>query len=594
VVAVGLLAALEAVRIGTAVHDLADGSRALADAATALGNSPEAWSEARIGAAARLRDEAARTLQPARAQLNGDPLLRLLVSAPLVGDQVRAIQHLADGATSGAAAFADIMRVARSYEAARHDPGPAGPRLLRLIGASRQPLADAAGRLRGPTASLRQDMGRPLVPPLRSRVSEALRRLEPVTVEAGVASAAGDLLPAALGANGQRRYLLLFADPAELRPAGGWVGAIGSVTFDKATPGNLEVRSQDVLNSRYRERFPVPSPLDRYMTFYGGALEIGDAGWDPDFPSSARLTERMYLSATGQNVDGTVLIDPYAISAILAVTGPLDVPGYGSFDSSNAFARILRIVDVDTGPGSGKQALAAIAQAIVQRVLDQPVTGWPRLLAALRDAGQNRHLLMYLHDSQLADAAARGRLDGALLNPTADSVMVSDANVGATKGDYYMRKSATIQVEVPSSGISRHEIQLHYSLPSPADAADRALNPGAGVYRDYVRVYLPENATVGRVSYLVDGQPGPGGLQSLGLDHGHRVVAVFFTLDRGHEGEVRIDYEVGLGPGSPYQLFVQKQAGLPSRPTTVAVSYPGGIARWRDDLAADRGFEVRW
>ncbi len=44
-----------------------------------------------------------------------------------------------------------------------------------------------------------------------------------------------DVLPAILGWGGQKRYLVLAQDPAELRPTGGFTGTYGIVTFDQRT-----------------------------------------------------------------------------------------------------------------------------------------------------------------------------------------------------------------------------------------------------------------------------------------------------------------------------------------------------------------------
>jgi hypothetical protein len=353
---------------------------------------------------------------------------------------------------------------------------------------------------------------------------------------------------------------------------------------------------QQAVDQLIQQHFDPPPAAGRYLSFLRNSLEIGDAGWDPDFPTTARLSEQMYGSAVGKGVDGTISIDPYALSGLLQVTGPIDVPGYGSFDAGNLFPKLDFIVNVSSAPGAGKGALSPIARALLEKVLSQPVTSWPRLLSALQRQATGRHLQLYLHDHRLAKAAAQFHTDGAVLGTGEDYLMVVDANVGVTKGDYYLRKSMTVKAELPNGGVSRHEVTLDYSLPLPVDATDRALNPGSGEYHDYLRFYLPETATLSGLRFTEDGQPSfdGGGIDRVSFEHGRQVVGTFFRLPRGHRVRLRLGYEVPLLPQSSFDLLIQKQAGILARPTSVEVSYPGGQTTRKSDLAEDMSFQVSW
>jgi hypothetical protein len=105
---------------------------------------------------------------------------------------------------------------------------------------------------------------------------------------------------------------------------------------------------------------------------------------------------------------------------------------------------------------------------------------------------------------------------------------------------------------------------------------------------------LPETATPQGFSLTRDGKAGDGGLERVSLEHGKRVVGAYFNLPRGHVAEMRIAYEVGLGGGRSYQLYIQKQAGVPGLATELEISYPGAIARKKVALARDELVSVRW
>jgi hypothetical protein len=587
---------IEVVSLGLALRDSEQGATVLTGAARSLGTSPAQWSTGRVADAANRRGQAELLLQPGRSRLKGDLLLRLATALPWVGNQVRALDDLTDAADTSEAVLGDYLDMARKYEALRGQQGPPGPKLTRLLRDWLPPLSDADARLSAQLANLRRDQSRWLLPPLRDRVDRALGVLGPTTDQTATAAAAARLVPAAIGADRPQTYLLLFANPAEIRPAGGFVGAVGSLTLANGSPQNLDIRAEEAYTPLFKQRFDPPYPLPRFFDYKKVPFEIGEAEWDPNFAASAKLSEAMFKSATGADVDGTISLDPYAIESLLGVTGPVDVAGYGAFNKDNFFAQVDYIVNVKRGPGSGKAALPIIARVILQKVLDQPISNWPKLVSAVQEQARGRHIQLQFHSPALASATARAGYDGTILAKRNDSVMVVDGNVGATKSDFYMTKSMDIKAEVPASGLSRHQVTLHYTLPLPVDDTDRILNrEDQGAYADYVRVYLPELASGVTVRYAQDDGPGFGGYDRTELVNGKQVVAAFFRLPRGHQGTLQIDYLVPLDVRTRnFDLFIQKQAGIPDRPTTLELSFPGGQTARRSNLSADADFQVSW
>ena len=359
----------------------------------------------------------------------------------------------------------------------------------------------------------------------------------------------------------------------------------------------LHLQGTDTYDPPLVHQYALPYPLDRYLVFKDNSLGLGDAGWDPDFPTTARLSEQMFTRATGSNVSGTIQVDPYAIAALLAVTGPVAVPGYGSFDSGNVFASLNFIVNVSNQPGAGKAALGPIAGAIMGRLLAEPVQSYPRILAVLSDQVRARHVLFYMHSPDAAGLASQGLADGAVLKPAGDYLMVADGNVGATKGDFYVKKSIDFQAEVPATGDQHHQVVLTYDMPAPVDKVDEQLNPlryDGGAYHDYVRVYLPENANVVGVTYRMDGKPADGRMDVVGFADGHEFVGTYARVPRGHKLQLFLDYSVPSGNARSYALYIQKQAGVLGTPFSVDVSYPGGRYTKTGDLTLDTTANLRW
>jgi hypothetical protein len=232
---------------------------------------------------------------------------------------------------------------------------------------------------------------------------------------------------------------------------------------------------------------------------------------------------------------------------------------------------------------------------VLNRVLTEPADKWPQLFDVFGRQADLRHLQVYFHDQALETAAASVHYDGSLVPaPSDDYLLVTDANVGANKEDIYLKKSLNVKAEVAPGGMVRHQVSATYDLPQPIDDLDRALNPGKASYRNYVRFYLPPTAVVAGFGVTVDGKSAPGNIDQLSVEHDHSVVGTFLRLPRGHTAVMTLSYEVPIGEKGNYNLYLQKQAGQLTLPTTIDVSYPGGVTSRRSALTRDETVAVSW
>jgi hypothetical protein len=597
-------AAIEGYQVGHAASDLRTGTNDLQRSLTALGRNPSQWTAARVDTAAKAQVDAATKIDRANRRLQDDAVARLLLSVPYARDQARATLDISSSAVDAVQAGADLVALARLYvNLPQGSSADRGAQLIALLQSSSPLLEDADSRLSTANQRLERDSRLGLVGPLRTEIMRALAVAGPARDSAHVGAETAKLLSGLLGASGPKTYLVILANPSELRPAGGFAGEVGTATFDHGKLTKLDLRDSYAFSALFRDKFPPQGQLGTYLSFNNNQVDIGDAAWDPDFPTSALLLERMFTSATGQQLDGTISVDPYLIASLLKVTGPVDVPGYGTFDSDTFFLRINVIANVDIGPSGGKKALPVIASAIIAKVLAQPSSQWAQLATSLQVGANQRHLQIYVHDpAQEANLHVLG-VDGSLQNLplTEDYLMVVEANVAGTKADYYIKRSMSVKVEIYPSGLNRHEVDIHYEYPPSLDAVDTKLNTyptnPPGLYRDYVRFYLPLTTTLANIGFLIDGKPAPaygGGLKEQVQEGTDQVYGTFFTLPRGHSADVIIYYEVSLPADPPFAIYIQKQAGLVDLPTVLTVSYPGGITSRKTDLFTDTTLMIPW
>ena len=180
-----------------------------------------------------------------------------------------------------------------------------------------------------------------LLPPLRSRFTDATAKVSALNSTMDTVARATRILPSVLGANGPRRYLVLVQNNSEPRALG---GLAGSVIELRANRGRVELVGQvsggsfgdfgkPVLKLSKGERALYGTQLGRFMQNVTGT---------PDFPRSTEFAAEMWARKKRESVDGVAAIDPAALSALLRATGPVQLKSGRTLNEANAAETLLQ------------------------------------------------------------------------------------------------------------------------------------------------------------------------------------------------------------------------------------------------------------
>ena len=225
----------------------------------------------------------------------------------------------------------------RAREAVRRDQGGAGGRSWNRLGhgSARRADGDDAGRGAGGAGRVRACQGAlasiPDAPNGRSAAPgtpSAIGSTGTARCSTRTSPSAADL-PAILGWDGPRRYLVLTQNPAELRPTGRLHR--GATASSPSTEGRMTERSfRDIFLLDLPWDYPFIKPPTELVDYLLGPTQpwqLADANWSPDFPTSAQDAIRLYANESGDSrIDGVLGITTYTIDELLKVTGPIAVP----------------------------------------------------------------------------------------------------------------------------------------------------------------------------------------------------------------------------------------------------------------------------
>ncbi|GGR93790.1 hypothetical protein GCM10010169_42760 [Micromonospora fulviviridis] len=426
----------------------------------------------------------------------GDPGWWLGQQAPYAGDDLAAVRQIAVAVDDLARlAFPTLLRV----DLASLVPKEGRLDLGRLRAVSAEvSAADRAVRQTG--ARLRAVSTEDLVEQVRDAVAGLRTELDRLGELTAAADQGARLLPALLGADGPRSYLLVSQNPAELRATGGMFGAHAVL---RAEGGRIRMSGQASASSlrSFTPPLPVSQEMRRLWKDLPGTFPA-DVNLSPDFPTAAALYREMVRRRTGTAVDGVLAVDPLVLSYLLGVLGPVTVPGRPSLAGSSVVRTLLsdtyRTLDTKAQDTYFAQAASAVFDALFSRAVN------PRALLTVfnRSITERRILFWSVHPAEqsvLGDSQLSGKLREKDTVPTV-GVFLNDGS-GAKLG-YYLRFSATVTVgDCQPDG--RRELRLRVTVHSTApqsglaeSVTGLALSGDPYTARTFVSVYTPTGGAV--------------------------------------------------------------------------------------------------
>jgi hypothetical protein len=416
-------------------------------------------------------------------------------------------------------------------------------------------------------------------------------------------------LPAILGHDQPRRYLILAQNEDEIRATGGFLSGAGVLLVDR---GQIEqIEFQDASRVDAWAGFTLVKPYDfaphPYQDFMGlQPFLFRDANFWPDFPTSAEVALGLY--AYGQDdltpFDGVIAMDQFFLQLLVEATGPLQLEDGQIVNSNNLVAAMQeawgeREEDASVGAWAQqrKDFIGIFAQALRQQLeTDLGSVDLLLLVQNMDRAAQGKHLQLYLRDMRAAAVVDRLGWNGRLPNqPNQDTLMVVESNFGYNKVNSLIERSTAYTVDLAQLEAAVAVTLTHRGSPTAADC-DQAVTYSVELqyedlvercYWNFIRFYTPAGTELqdasrhpAPASAFILGQPWSGGAYLLDDPSGLTTIANFLLLEQGETAVVHTRYQlpatvVQETDGTQvYRLTLYKQAGLPPQPLTVTITLP--------------------
>jgi hypothetical protein len=532
----------------TAAPAVASGVRNAADAVEGLGNDTAGSTQQQFAQAA---DDFARAGQVGDAWW--------LAPARAVPVLAQHVQLGRDATTSGQELGTVAADVSTQVTDERLRRPEGGIDLVRLA-ALQAPAEQARDSL--DTVVGRLELGRSpwILGPVSAKVDEVADKVESARDSADLAAVAAQRAPAMLGADGERRYIVLLGNPAELRDVGGHIGNWAEVVVSN---GTIDVRRVGQPYDLYTPN-TVPHPNLTPGAYPQSLVELRpdlypqNWGGSPDLPTVARLVAEIWPQVNGgAQVDGVAYADPTAFAALLELTGPVTVPGTSTrLAADNAVEYLTRTQFAEIRQtGDDGDPLGEVIRTSLTNFTSSQLPSPGSLGEVFGPVVAGGHLQLATLHPEDDDLLTRTLLLGEVERPGAgDLLAVVSRNVNPSKIDAYLQRAVDYDVAWNvATGETRGVLTVKLSNTAPADGLpDVVLNGPEGTPNGTNRTQLCVLSPLKVRSVYLDGErTGVGTLPELrGVDR-H---CLFVDLAAGSTHTVKFNLLGDLGAGVPYLL----------------------------------------
>ncbi len=382
----------------------------------------------------------------------------------------------------------------------------------------------------------------------------------------------------------ERRYLILLQNNMELRPGGGFLGQYAVMKIKNGEISKLYFEDANLLDQRIRAKIPAPYPFKRMMSIK--KWKFRDSNFSPDFPTNVEKAKYFYrLSGRNNNFDGVIALNADTFNHIFDLTGPLTVPGYGvKLDSKNATLKLEEIVEkkyilddsIDT------QNRKAIMKSLMHLIADKlnGIGNVPKISKFVLNELRNKDVMLNFKDAKLQKMVEDVHWGGKVSEDWAgDYLMLSDANMGALKTNYYVTREINYNVDLTGE---KPIADLEVLYKNSATYGDWRTSD----YHSYFRVYVPKGSNLlerKMVSYPLVQE-----------DFGKTYFGFLLHVLMNRQTDIKLKYELPESVrNGDYKLLIQKQSGMGDVPVKIHIKTKDGEFNREAILKKDLKFEVK-
>ena len=402
----------------------------------------------------------------------------------------------------------------------------------------------------------------------------------------------------------KQRLLVLFQNPSEIRPGGGFIGSYAVATLFQGNLLDLEVRDIYDPDGQLDLKVIPPQPLQGVTDKWGAR----DANWFFDFPTSAKkvsdfLEASKIYSERGIKFGGAVAVNVEVIKDILEVIGPIGLKEYGlAISAENFLPEVQREVEegADKAKNDPKKILKVLTPLIFEKLSALNEEQKSELVLKLTRRFTWKDVMVYFKDSAieeyLKDLGVAGDVVDLPENFSGEYLAVVNANVAGGKSDALISQTIKFEGKIDKLGNIKNNLMINriHNGKNEKEWWYRSTN------RNYLQVLVTPGSELSKitggtkktvkpiVNYKEKNFSVDATLKTLekagALAFGKTAFASWFEVPAGESKNLAVSYSnpkrINLAEGK-FQFVFERQSGV-NTDLEINLEAPEGY-RWQDN-----------
>ncbi len=388
-----------------------------------------------------------------------------------------------------------------------------------------------------------------------------------------------------LAKDGERKYLLLFANNMELRPGGGFIGSFGVVNVVDLTVENILIYDVYDADGQLEKHIGPPDPIRKHLNQPNWFLR--DSAFSPDFFENYSQA-KTFLNTELELKDfaGGILLTTNAIQNIIESYGEIYIPDFEEkVNKDNFYIKAQLYSEKEFFPGSTqkKNFLGSVARQILVNIEN---TSSIQLFKMLKKSLDEKQMVIYFDNQNIQSYFDSLYWSGKMISPRCisssdcilDYVFPVDANLGVNKANFFVSRDLNLKVKVDDAGRIRNELIVNIK-----NESSNNIFPG-GTYKNYFQVFLPAESIVNQITknnVLVETyDEGQNAYKSIGF---------LVEIPPQKSIEIKLNYQLTskFSPAgkNTYQLIFQKQIGSKNSDLKLEFELPDNLSVMNQNFA---------
>lgn len=383
----------------------------------------------------------------------------------------------------------------------------------------------------------------------------------------------------------ERHWLIVFQNPSELRPSGGFIGSYADLSVSNGALKEMKISDIYDPDGQLDLNVVPPFPLQAIVSKWTAR----DSNWFFDFKTSAEkiiffLNSSKIYSEKGITFDGVLAVNTNVLESVLESVGPVALPEYNlTLTKDNFLSEIQYEIEVKRTKDKGqpKTILKDATPIILSRINNLSLSEKNALIEKIISHFSQKDLMLYSKDENLEAFFEKQQIAGRAFETSpafsGDYLAVVSANIAGGKTDAFTKQNIYLKTEINTEGKITDYLSIERSHNGLGEKHDWYTTKN----QSFIRVLAPLDSQLVNISGNTDKKITPPAdyekegylkdedlvlLEEKGEEAGKSVFSAWLTALAGQTKTLRFEYEVGkkffVADGQKYNFVFDKQSGM--------------------------------